>query len=1036
MRVGFVLAEIFTGSSVALWPSVATMFPENGKDCLVVFPGGRLNSKSSLDKMKNSIYSLVNTNNIDGSIIWSSSLTGVANSEDVLRRFEGMLSKPMVTMDGKSDMYPNIPDVRFNAYEGSLAIIQHCIDVHGAKRIVYLRGPVNHNSSSRRYQAYLDVLKKNGIPFDPRLVSKPSGWNQGGESLQEMMEVDNLLPGKDYDMIVCASDLMMYDAEQVLLSYGYVVGENVFVCGFNDSIESRLLNVPATTVRLPYSGMGRNAVLSLFAVAEGRHCFDRELSTTPIIRRSCGCKKSSHLSEASNVSEFATLLANEFMTSYEDTKTIVERILSGPTSSNIRILVDMLLSKDADNHELITVIREMRRFLPEEFSDSLMDIAVSIIPSLLDKRMSRLRFDERQKRRVSNAFSNQLLETSNIQQIAEILDQNALALGFAKIHLVFNDGDKSILIGRENVEFPDDVLVPPSENALLDGGVWVAAPLCSETEYMGYLLMKARTYDGAVCEEIRSIVSSALKNARLFDTAKKAQQAAENAELARTNFFANVSENLRSPLTEISDMVLNSQLDDEARKTISERIIEVKRTIDLSLISTGELELDRYSTNIAEILKTFDCYEDKGALACVMVDEKRFRRILEIVLSSIGESARMKACMKRNGVRIDIFDTSDEWDPSGNPSIDYVQQIVMLHNGTFQIEGHCIFMTFPYPSLAGDVSNPIGDGTSIACISGAPGFAVDDVELLVLDGEKFANKKRLPSQAGAIYWDPNFKGYNALTGLLGLVSNDIYRKLPFICTECTRSKSFEDSVRSCVEAKDKVMLQIGPLSEDLHRWLQDPEIVTCEMTNAVSMMRRHNPRLTVITLEHYEGREQSEENLLTCLKSIRHKYQTPVIVCTDYLDATLVENLGLIPNIMVVNSCIVESEEFAMRVRAVLGGAELLAPQTGAIVKRAQLYLCEHATLPISRWQVAEEVHTSEDYLTRVFKKELGLSPWDYLNRYRVWLAGSLLRNTGMTVNEVSVATGFQDQAYFCRVFKKVKGYSPIHLRSGKKGAK
>ena len=72
----------------------------------------------------------------------------------------------------------------------------------------------------------------------------------------------------------------------------------------------------------------------------------------------------------------------------------------------------------------------------------------------------------------------------------------------------------------------------------------------------------------------------------------------------------------------------------------------------------------------------------------------------------------------------------------------------------------------------------------------------------------------------------------------------------------------------------------------------------------------------------------------------------------------------------------------------------------------------------------------SEDYLTRIFKKELGLSPWDYLNRYRIWMAGTLLRNTGMSVNDVAEATGFQDQAYFCRVFKKIRGFSPSRVRS------
>ena len=199
------------------------------------------------------------------------------------------------------------------------------------------------------------------------------------------------------------------------------------------------------------------------------------------------------------------------------------------------------------------------------------------------------------------------------------------------------------------------------------------------------------------------------------------------------------------------------------------------------------------------------------------------------------------------------------------------------------------------------------------------------------------------------------------------------------------------------------------------------------------MAKRHEPELVIVSLEEAGSRIPELLALTGALRGQKRVSQTPVILCSDYLDEPLIDAVSGIPGVVVVNSCMLESEEFAMRVRAILGGAEILATNTGAIVKRAQGFICSHATLPVSRWQIADEVHVSEDYLTRIFKKELGLSPWDYLNRYRVWLACRLLRNTGSSVNEVAIATGFQDQAYFCRVFKKIRGYRPSRLRSIKK---
>ena len=99
------------------------------------------------------------------------------------------------------------------------------------------------------------------------------------------------------------------------------------------------------------------------------------------------------------------------------------------------------------------------------------------------------------------------------------------------------------------------------------------------------------------------------------------------------------------------------------------------------------------------------------------------------------------------------------------------------------------------------------------------------------------------------------------------------------------------------------------------------------------------------------------------------------------------------------------------------------------MVKKAIAYLNKNAARPVIRWQVAESVNISEDYLTRIFRREMGISPWDYLSRYRVQMASRLLTSTGMSVNEIAGQTGFQDQAYFCRVFKKITGMSPRRLR-------
>jgi len=72
---------------------------------------------------------------------------------------------------------------------------------------------------------------------------------------------------------------------------------------------------------------------------------------------------------------------------------------------------------------------------------------------------------------------------------------------------------------------------------------------------------------------------------------------------------------------------------------------------------------------------------------------------------------------------------------------------------------------------------------------------------------------------------------------------------------------------------------------------------------------------------------------------------------------------------------------------------------------------------------------SSYDYLSRVFNRELNISPWDYLNRYRVLQSKQLLLNTAESVGAIARQVGFKDQAYFSRVFHKVTGMSPQGFR-------
>ena len=1034
MRVGFVLPDISTGSAVSLWPSVASMVSDRDDDCLIIFEGGRLMGSNPLERMKNAIYRLVNPDNLDSSIIWSSALTGNIGSEEVLENFPDMLSRPMVTIDGKTRRHPEIPDVRFNSYEGSCFLVSHCIEVHGARKIAYIRGPETHNSAQERFHAYVEQMKAHGLECDMNLVSDPTVWTQGDVAMRQLLDERHLVPGKDFDTLVCASDLMLYAASQELNLHGYSIGTDINACGFNDSLEAKLLDLPVTTVRIPYAGLGVNAVKALRGVVSGAATSDIELPMTHVLRRSCGCHGSDEWKDVSTSADIAKLIARQFGVSSQDALLNVEMVIGSQSEASIRAFLEFLCSLNIDVFDIYNVIDSFEKLslVNPAKRTLILERSRNLLPSVLDRNAVLKSFRERSRRISSNSFNNELIAANKVSEIAEILDRNAEALGFEKICRVGMEGSSSRLVGP-NLVFPDTLIAPRSDTALVEKGVWIVAPLCSETEYMGYMLMKPKTFDGSLCEDIRSMVSGALRSAMLFESTRRAQQAAEAAETARTSFFANVGENLRDPLSDICDLVSASSLDAATKKSIIDRVSGANQMIDLALSTTGELELDKHILNIGDLLDETGCYSGRRSLPCVLMDYDKLKQALDIIISSMDRKVAVEASVQKRGVKIDVIDMSGVWTESpDDPGLLLAREIILLHNGSCHVENRVFSFVLPYPTLSGNPSSIWNDGV-LACINGTPDFQIEDVVFEEVNGSRFAEKKRLPAYTEAIFWDIGFNGYNALTSLLSLESNEDYMNLPFICLDCPYSHSLEDSIRTSIEAKGRSILQIGSPVEDLYRWLQDPEFISCDMGSALSMCRRHDPEMVFITMDEYQNKNLPVVGFLNKLRGMKRNSQVPAIVVTDFIDSNLVGAVSDIPNVLVVNSCMLESEEFAMRVRAILGGSDFLAAHTGAIVKKAQAYLCTHATLPISRWQIADDVHVSEDYLTRVFKRELGLSPWDYLNRYRVWLAGSLLRNTGMSVNEVSIATGFQDQAYFCRVFKKIRGYSPSKLRSSKK---
>lgn len=106
-----------------------------------------------------------------------------------------------------------------------------------------------------------------------------------------------------------------------------------------------------------------------------------------------------------------------------------------------------------------------------------------------------------------------------------------------------------------------------------------------------------------------------------------------------------------------------------------------------------------------------------------------------------------------------------------------------------------------------------------------------------------------------------------------------------------------------------------------------------------------------------------------------------------------------------------------------------LSSDAQQLVRRAMAFLHANYAETLTRRDIAAHVGLDEDYLTYCFRQELGVTPIAYLNRYRVNLAKSLLKQSSKSITEIALAVGFADSGYFSRVFRREVGMAPDAYR-------
>lgn len=265
--VGLIMPDIAYPFAIEVMKGVNRAIAESEFDLLVYTTGDVRKSGRASHEQK---YVSLLTNSISDGVIIVAPVAGEFN-----------IDAPIVSIDPTASN-PNYPAVHATNYQGSMEATEYLLGL-GHKRIAFISGRAELESSNRRLMGYRDALRKAGIPIDEKLVASGDYTTATGVSgARALLALEN-----PPTAIFASNDQMAMGVFQVASELGRRIPEDLSVIGFDNITESKYMGM--TTVDQFISEMGYTATQMLIKIINGIPLEDQtyRMQTRLVVRNSC-----------------------------------------------------------------------------------------------------------------------------------------------------------------------------------------------------------------------------------------------------------------------------------------------------------------------------------------------------------------------------------------------------------------------------------------------------------------------------------------------------------------------------------------------------------------------------------------------------------------------------------------------------------------------------------------------------------------------------------------------------------------------------
>lgn len=224
-------------------------------------------------------------------------------TDRIIERLKAECDKPVVSLGVPLSDYPVAQNSDNPIFK---EIVDHVVDEHNVRDILFLTGQKGYNVAEERVDAFRRYMSEKGIAVEEENIIYGDFWYASGTQL-----ADDIISGKIHkpEAVVCASDHMAIGLVNRLVKFGIKVPEDIIVTGFEATQESILNNLTITSFESNASQAAADAVDMIRKQLEpNAEIIPYSVGERGHIHRamSCGCKSDS----ANLVKEFREAFYN------------------------------------------------------------------------------------------------------------------------------------------------------------------------------------------------------------------------------------------------------------------------------------------------------------------------------------------------------------------------------------------------------------------------------------------------------------------------------------------------------------------------------------------------------------------------------------------------------------------------------------------------------------------------------------------------------------------------------------------------------